>query len=805
MQEHYPHQAIEAKAQAYWADNNSFRAIEDSSKEKFYCLAMLPYPSGKLHMGHVRNYTISDVISRYQRMQGKNVLQPMGWDAFGLPAENAAIKHKLPPAKWTYANIDDMRGQLQQLGFAIDWDRELATCSPEYYHWEQWLFTQLFEKGLAYRKDSVVNWDPVDQTVLANEQVVDGRGWRSGALVEKKTIPQWFLKITDYADELLNDLDNLPGWPDRVKTMQRNWIGKSRGMNIRFDVQGEEEKLEVYTTRHDTFYGITYLCIAAEHPLAIKAAQSNKAIEAFRHKCSTSSTMEADIATLEKEGINTGYLAINPVTGEKLPIWIANYVLMDYGTGAVIAVPAHDARDHEFALKYGLEIKQVIKPIDGHDIDVQTAAYVEKGICTNSHDLDGLDFEASCRQFEKQAQNEGFGDATTQYRLRDWGVSRQRYWGTPVPIIYCDDCGAVAVPEDQLPVKLPEDLTPDGASSPLTKLDDFINTTCPKCGNAAKRETDTFDTFMESSWYYARYTCPDSKNKMLDDRADHWLPVDQYIGGIEHAVMHLLYARFFHKVMRDCGLVNSSEPFTNLLTQGMVLKDGAKMSKSKGNVVDPGELIEKYGADTVRLFSIFAAPPEQSLEWADSGIEGAARFIRKVWQLSDEIGQGDTDRAYPEHRRAIYQILKQASNDMHKLQLNTVVSAGMKLLKTLNDLPTDAIKLKEEGFTILLKILNPITPHLCQGIWGKLGNNTDFSQQAWPPVDESALVASEMTIMVQVNGKMRGKVTVAADAQQAAVEDAAKADESINRHLDGQQIRKVIYIPGRILNIVVGG
>lgn len=804
MQESYPHQQIEKNAQQYWKDNQSFKAEDKSDKEKFYCLAMLPYPSGKLHMGHVRNYSIADVISRYQRMLGKNVLQPMGWDAFGLPAENAAIKHKMPPAKWTYSNIEDMRAQLQQLGFAVDWSKELATCSPEYYHWEQWLFTKLFEKGLAYRKDSVVNWDPVDQTVLANEQVVDGCGWRSGAPVEKKNIPQWFLKITDYADELLGELDHLPDWPDRVKTMQRNWIGKSQGMNVRFDVEGENTQLEVYTTRHDTLYGVTYLSIAAEHPLAIKAAEQNKTLQAFREECAKASTMEADLATLDKNGADTGFFAIHPLSGEKLPIWAANFVVMDYGTGAVMSVPGHDARDHEFALKYSLPITQVLKPLDDSEIDIQQAPLLGHGICINSSELDDLDFQAACDKVAELGKAQGFGELKTQYRLRDWGVSRQRYWGTPVPIIYCDDCGAVAVPEDQLPVKLPEDLTPDGASSPLTKLDEFINTTCPKCNKPAKRETDTFDTFMESSWYYARYTCHDATDKMLDERADYWLPVDQYIGGIEHAVMHLLYARFFHKVMRDCGLIKSAEPFINLLTQGMVLKDGAKMSKSKGNVVDPGKLIENYGADTVRLFSIFAAPPEQSLEWSDTGIEGASRFIRKVWQFAESADQSG-DKEYPEHRRSIHQILKQATNDMQKQQLNTVVSAGMKLLKLLNELPADAGKLRAEGFEILIKILNPITPHLCQGIWKKLGNSSDFSQASWPEVDESALIASEMTIMVQINGKMRGKITVAADSDQAIIEEAAKNDESINRHLSGQSIRKVIYIPGRLLNIVAGG
>lgn len=806
MSSDYQAQSIEQKAQAYWTENNCFTAQEDPTKEKFYCLSMLPYPSGKLHMGHVRNYTIGDVITRYQRMLGKNVMQPMGWDAFGLPAENAAIKHKMAPSKWTYSNIEDMRSQLKTLGFGLDWSRELATCQPEYYRWEQWFFIQLFNKGLVYKKDAVVNWDPVDQTVLANEQVIDGRGWRSGALIEKKTIPQWFIKITDYADELIADLNTLEGWPERVRTMQENWIGKSKGMSLYFEAEGE--RLEVFTTRPDTLYGVTYLGIAAGHPLAQKAALNSPEIAAFIQDCQKASTMEADLATIEKKGIDSGYHAKHPLTGEDLPIWIANFVVMDYGSGAVMSVPAHDQRDFEFAKQYDLNIKPVIKPADGSALDISQGAYTEKGLCFDSDSLNGLKFKAAFSKLIELARSEKFGDVTTHYRLRDWGISRQRYWGTPVPMINCDRCGTLPVPEDQLPVKLPEDLTPDGASSPLTKLNSFIEVDCPSCGAKAQRETDTFDTFMESSWYFARYCSYDCDTAMIDERAKYWLPVDQYIGGIEHAVMHLLYARFFQKAMRDIGLIDLDEPFKNLLTQGMVLKDGAKMSKSKGNTVDPQALIDQYGADTVRLFSIFAAPPEQSLEWSDSAIEGAYRFIKKLWQFATEassVMKANGKITDKKARSEIHQILQKAHADMDRQQLNNLVSAGMKMLNTLSKLNlAENTGLAHEGLSILLRLLAPIIPHVTHELWHNCGYGENILGAGWPSVDESALESDEVTIVVQVNGKVRDKLNVANGLDEDSIKTQAIAMESIARHIDGKSIHKVIYIPNRLLNIVVG-
>ncbi len=632
MNEEYQAQEIEEKVQKIWDEKSTFKVLEDPSKEKFYCLAMFPYPSGRLHMGHVRNYSIGDVISRYQRMQGKNVLQPMGWDAFGLPAENAAMKNKVAPAKWTYENIDYMRDQLKRLGFAYDWDRELATCKPEYYRWEQWLFTRLFKKGMAYKKTAGVNWCPHDQTVLANEQVIDGKCWRCDTAVERREIAQWFMKITDYAEQLLNDIDRLDGWPEQVRTMQRNWIGRSTGVELSFAIENEDP-LTVYTTRADTLMGVTYVAVAAEHPLAKKAAETNPELQAFIESCKTTSVAEADMATMEKKGMATGFTAIHPITGEQVPVWVANFVLIDYGSGAVMSVPAHDTRDYAFAKAYGLPIKQVIYPADGSDVTVDAEAFVEKGVLKNSAEFDGLTSEQAVDAIAEKLAAMGRGEKQTNYRLRDWGVSRQRYWGTPIPIIHCEKCGTVPVPEDQLPVVLPEDIAyGEDVGSPIKKMPEFYETSCPECGGKAERETDTFDTFFESSWYYARFTCPDA-DSMLDERAKYWAPVDQYIGGIEHAVLHLLYARFFHKLMRDEGLLDSDEPFTQLLTQGMVLKDGSKMSKSKGNTVDPQQLIERYGADTVRLFILFAAPPEQSLEWNDEGVDGAARFLKRLWKL----------------------------------------------------------------------------------------------------------------------------------------------------------------------------
>ncbi|WP_119344602.1 leucine--tRNA ligase [Facilibium subflavum] len=810
MQKNYDFSALEKNIQRFWQDNNTFKAQKDGNKEKFYCLSMLPYPSGALHMGHVRNYTLGDVISRYQKMLGKNVLQPMGWDAFGLPAENAAIKHKKAPADWTYHNIEHMKEQLKRLGFGYDWDRELATCKPDYYRWEQWFFIELYKKGLVYRKNSVVNWDPVDQTVLANEQVIDGRGWRSGALVEKKEIPQWFIKITDYADELLADLEKLSGWPEAVKTMQHNWIGKSKGIQIRFDVDdGDHDYLEVFTTRPDTLMGSTYLAIAPEHPLTLKQAKSNTKLAEFIKECQHSSTMEADLATQEKKGVDIGLSAIHPLTGESMPIWAANFVLTGYGTGAVMSVPGHDQRDWEFAQKYHLPIKQVIKGTDENPCQLDKEAYTEKGILMNSGEFDGLDFDQAFNAITKQLITENKGVKQTNFRLRDWGVSRQRYWGCPIPMIHCEKCGIVPEAEENLPVKLPENVSLDGTISPLKTIPAFYETTCPTCHQKATRETDTFDTFMESSWYYARYTCVNA-DAMLDEEANYWLPVDQYVGGVEHAIMHLLYARFFHKLMRDAGLINSDEPFTNLLTQGMVLKDGAKMSKSKGNTVDPQDLINKYGADTVRLFSMFAAPPEQSLEWSDSGVDGAHRFLKKLWNYAFENKASFSVDAKPKAldkndqkiRFEIHANLKQALFDLEKTQLNTVVSACMKILNALQNAKSNA--LKTEGFSILLRLLSPFTPHITQHLWQSLGFGDDILHAGFPQVDKRALISDEFTLVIQVNGKLRAKMEVSSDYDENQIQQAAIAHENVHKLVDGKAIRKVIYIPKKLLNIVVG-
>ncbi|MGH8460758.1 MAG: leucine--tRNA ligase [Stenotrophobium sp.] len=827
MQEQYQPTDIESAAQQYWENHQSFRAVEDAGREKFYCLSMFPYPSGRLHMGHVRNYTIGDVIARYQRMLGKNVLQPMGFDAFGLPAENAAIKSGVPPAQWTYANMDYMRDQLRQLGLAYDWSRELATCRPDYYRWEQWLFIQLLKKGLVYRKNSVVNWDPVDQTVLANEQVIDGRGWRSGALVEQREIPQWFLKITAYADELLAELKNLSGWPDAVRTMQENWIGRSEGVEIDFalaDGSGHLApadfggKLTVYTTRPDTLYGVTFISVAAQHPLALAAAAHDPKVAACVEEAKKTGVAEATLETMEKKGVSLGVEAIHPLTGEKVPVWAANFVLMGYGSGAVMAVPAHDQRDWEFAKAYGLQIKPVIAAVDHPQSvpDVSQAAYAEHGICINSGEFSGLDFQQAFDGIAATLVSMGQGRKRVNYRLRDWGVSRQRYWGCPIPIIYCKACGAVPVPEDQLPVVLPEGLMPDGAASPLTKTPSFYECACPKCAAPARRETDTFDTFFESSWYFARYACPDSDKAMLDERAAYWLPVDQYVGGIEHAILHLLYARFFQKLMRDSGLTAVSEPFTRLLTQGMVLKDGSKMSKSKGNTVDPEVILKSHGADAVRLFMMFTAPPEQSLEWNDAGIDGAMRFLKRLWKkVHDHVGAGAVpalDRAgltagQKDLRRKLHQTLQKLGDDIgRRYSYNTAVAAAMELVNALykfEDSSANGRAVTQEVLDGLVAALSPIVPHICHELWQALGHAEAVIDARWPQVEAAALLADEITLAVQVNGKLRGQVQVPVGATPEQIIETALADAGVQRFVTGQVIRKKIVVPGKLVSLVI--
>ena len=805
--EQYQPKAIEESARRFWEEKQSFKAHDDPSREKYYCLSMFPYPSGRLHMGHVRNYTIGDVISRYQRMLGKNVLQPMGWDAFGLPAENAAIKNNVPPAKWTYENIDYMRDQLKRLGFGYDWERELATCHPDYYKWEQWLFTKLFEKGLVYKKTAPVNWCPHDMTVLANEQVIDGCCWRCDTPVERKEIPQYFMKITAYAEELLAGLDNMPGWPEQVRTMQRNWIGRSEGVELSFEVDGKP--LKVFTTRPDTLMGVSYVAVAPEHPLALRAAGDNPNLVAFIDKCKKMETSEAAMETMEKEGVDTGLKAIHPISGEAVPVFAANFVLMSYGEGAVMAVPAHDQRDWEFAKKYRLPLKQVISPVDSDtEVDLAAGAWTEKGILIESGEFNGLSSQQAFDAIAGKLAQQGRGGKTVNFRLRDWGVSRQRYWGCPIPIINCGNCGEVPVPEEQLPVVLPEDVAFDGVGSPIKKMPEFYKTTCPKCGAEAERETDTFDTFMESSWYYARYTCRDNDGAMLDERADYWLPVNQYIGGIEHAILHLLYARFYHKLLRDQGLVNSDEPFENLLTQGMVLKDGAKMSKSKGNTVDPQELIDRYGADTVRLFTMFAAPPEQSLEWNDSGVEGAHRFLKRLWAYTHEHksvlgGAIETHEGSKDARREIHEALQQALSDFGRYQFNTVVAACMKMMNTLGKVEGEgADALRNEGVSILLRLLSPIAPHATHALWQELGYGDDILTAPWPEVDEQALVKDAIDLVVQVNGKVRSQISVPAGADNGAIEEIALADAKVQNFIEGKTIRKIIVVPGRLVNVV---
>lgn len=817
MQYEYNAKNIEKEAQDYWAKNNSFVVTEDPNKEKYYCLSMLPYPSGRLHMGHVRNYSIGDVISRYQKMLGKNVMQPIGWDAFGLPAENAAIKNKVPPAGWTYENIGHMKEQLIELGFGYDWSRELATCHPEYYKWEQWFFIKLFEKGLVYKKKAIVNWDPVDQTVLANEQVVEGCGWRSGAPVEKKEISQWYMKITDYADELLADIQNLQGWPDAVRMMQTNWIGKSVGLDINFKI-GTASSLTVYTTRPDTLFGVTYLAIAAEHPIAIEAGKNNQEIQTFLDDCKKMETAEAAMETMEKKGIDSKLKCIHPLTGEEVSIWIANFVLMGYGTGAVMSVPAHDQRDYEFAKKYDIPIVNVISDKNGF-VDTSNEAYVEKGVLINSGEFTGLGFDEAFKAISKKLSGLSMGEEKTNYRLRDWGVSRQRYWGCPIPIIHCSECGAVPEDLDKLPVRLPENVSIDGAGSPLKQMSSFVKTKCPNCKGEAQRETDTFDTFFESSWYFARYTCVDQKEAILDERANYWLPVDQYIGGIEHAILHLLYSRFFTKLLRDEGIVKTSEPFTNLLTQGMVLKDGAKMSKSKGNTVDPQEMISKYGADTARLFILFAAPPTQDLEWSDSGIEGAHRFINKFFRLVTgfiklkegvEISKID-DLNLNEEQRSIRQkthlALKKVGDDFgRRHSFNTAIATMMELNNLVSryaDTSQQGMAVKQEAIEIMVKCLSPVMPHVCHHLWFLLGGKNAVVDSQWPEVDESALIQERVQIIAQVNGKLRAKIMAPLDSDNQAVQEIALSDEKIVKFTMDKQIIKIIVVPNKLINIVV--
>ena len=817
MQHEYKAKIIEKEAQEYWKKNNSFVVTEDPTKEKYYCLSMLPYPSGRLHMGHVRNYSIGDVISRHQKMLGKNVLQPIGWDAFGLPAENAAIKNEVPPAGWTYENIGHMKEQLIELGFGYDWTRELATCHPEYYKWEQWFFIKLFEKGLVYKKKAVVNWDPVDQTVLANEQVVEGCGWRSGAPVEKKEISQWYMKITDYADELLADIQKLEGWPDAVKMMQTNWIGRSVGLDINFKID-DTSSLTVYTTRPDTLFGVTYLAIAAEHPIAIEAGRNDQKIQSFLTECKKMETAEAAMETMEKKGIDSGIKCIHPLTGEEVSIWIANFVLMGYGTGAVMSVPAHDQRDYEFAKKYNIPIIDVISDISGY-VDTSNEAYVEKGVLINSGEFTGLDFDEAFQAISKKLSNISMGEEKTNYRLRDWGVSRQRYWGCPIPIINCAKCGAVPENLDMLPVRLPENVAIDGGGSPLKKMTSFVNTSCPKCSGIAKRETDTFDTFFESSWYFARYTCVDQKDSILDERANYWLPVDQYIGGIEHAILHLLYSRFFTKLLRDEGIVKTSEPFTNLLTQGMVLKDGAKMSKSKGNTVDPQEMIARFGADTARLFILFAAPPTQDLEWSDTGIEGAHRFINKFYRLvtgfidsKKEFNCSKLDvSSLNEEQRLVRQkthlALQKVGDDFgRRHSFNTAIATMMELnnaISRYSDVSEQGMAIKQESIEIMVKCLSPVIPHVCHHLWFLLGGKNAIVDSSWPVVDESALVQENVQVIAQVNGKLRAKLMAPLNSDNEAVQNLALSDEKIEKFTKGKQIIKVIVVPNKLINIVV--
>jgi len=851
MQDTYDPQAVEREAQGFWESRRSFHAEEDKAKPKFYCLSMFPYPSGKLHMGHVRNYTIGDVLTRFYRMRGYNVLQPMGWDAFGLPAENAAMANKVPPAKWTYDNIAYMKGQLKSLGFALDWERELATCKPDYYKWNQWLFTRLFKKGLAYKKTGVVNWDPVDQTVLANEQVIEGRGWRTGALVEKREIPMYFFRITAYAEELLSALDGLTGWPEQVKLMQKNWIGKSEGVRLGFpySMEGKTEILWVFTTRADTLMGATFCAVAAEHPIAQHAAKTNPKLAAFIDECKKGAVMEAELAQVEKKGMATGVHVTHPLTGDKLPVWVANYVLWGYGEGALMAVPAHDERDMEFALKYGLPIKPVIRHPLGDTVPAPwKPEYAEYGTLINSGKYNGLDYQKAVDAIAADLKAKNLGEKQVQWRLRDWGISRQRYWGCPVPIVHCPSCGDVPVPDDQLPVRLPEHLVPDGTGNPLNKLPEFVNTECPSCGRAARRETDTMDTFVDSSWYFARFCCPDQDKSMVDERADYWMAVDQYIGGIEHAILHLLYSRFFQRAMsEETGRMRGiKEPFTRLLTQGMVLAESyytdasgrrewvnpadvtverdakgkitsakratdgtpviydgiGTMSKSKNNGVDPQKLIEKYGADTARFYTMFASPPTNTLEWSDESVEGSFRFLRRVWAYCLKFQAGGAGPSNKAARFEIHSVLKQVNYDMEKQQFNTVASGAMKILNALERLegfPPEA----KEGLQILLKILSPITPHLAHHLWRELKFGDDIMKEKWPQPDPAALEQDEVELVVQVNGVKRGTVKVPKTADQRAIEALVKSLEFVKRHIGDKLVKRIVVVPGRLINVVV--
>lgn len=817
MEEVYKPLEVEETAQRAWEEARVFCVSEDPGKEKYYCLSMFPYPSGRLHMGHVRNYTIGDVISRYQRMQGKNVFQPMGWDAFGLPAENAAIERGVHPADWTYENIGYMRDQLKRLGFGYDWDRELATCDPDYYRWEQWMFLQLLKKGLVYKKTSPVNWCPKDTTVLANEQVIDGCCWRCDTPVERKEISQWFMRITAYADELLRELEQLDGWSEQVRTMQANWIGRSEGVEMDFIVQGMDDPLRVYTTRPDTLMGVTYLAVAAEHPLAQMAARDDPELIEFIDSCKQTESSESALETMEKRGIYSGLTAEHPITREQVPVWIANFVLMGYGTGAVMSVPGHDQRDYEFARKYRIPIEQVIFSKKGTDDDISERAFVEKGVLKNSGDFDGLISEQAFDAIADKLQALGKGERKTNFRLRDWGVSRQRYWGAPIPVIYCTDCGTVPVPEDQLPVELPKDVDLSGTGSPLLRHETFINTPCPTCNKKAKRETDTFDTFMESSWYFARYASAKNEHSMLDSRADYWLPVDHYIGGIEHAILHLLYARFYNKLLRDEGLINCDEPFKNLLTQGMVLKDGGKMSKSKGNTVDPQGLIERYGADTVRVFIMFASPPEQSLEWSDSGVEGAFRFLKRLWRQvyahvnQDGVVSGVDAESLNDHqkevRRHVHETINKVSDDIgRRFTFNTAIAANMELLNILSkfsDASEQGKSVRREALELVVLMLSPILPHATHIMWQALGYDGMVVNEPWPKVDEAALVKDSIEMGVQVNGKLRAKIEVSASASKQDIESQALADSRVQRHIGGKDIKRVIVVPKKLISIVV--
>ena len=816
MDNRYQPALIEPAVQARWESDRAFSASEDPAREKFYCLSMFPYPSGKLHMGHVRNYTIGDVISRYQRMQGKNVLQPMGWDAFGLPAENAAINNQVPPARWTYENIDYMRTQLKRLGFAYDWGRELATCDPDYYRWEQWFFTKLYEKGLVYKKTAVVNWDPVDQTVLANEQVIDGKGWRSGAPVERREIPQWFLKITAYAEELLSDLEKLSGWPEAVRTMQANWIGRSEGVDVDFRVEGTGDTLRIFTTRPDTLMGVSYMAVAAEHPLAMQQARDNAELSAFLDECHTTGTAEAVLETMEKKGMPLAIHIRHPISDEPIPLWVSNFVVMSYGTGAVMAVPAHDQRDWEFAKKYKLPIRPVVFPEDGTGLDLESGAFTDAGVLRNSGRFDGLGSAAACTAIADHLEQTGKGRRKVNYRLRDWGISRQRYWGCPIPMISNASGQTCPVPAGDLPVVLPEQVEFAGVGSPLKKMDDFIHVAAPDGSGPGERETDTFDTFFESSWYFARYCCHDNTRAMLDERVNYWLPVDQYIGGIEHAVLHLLYARFFHKLMRDAGMVNCDEPFTNLLTQGMVLKDGAKMSKSRGNTVDPQALIDRYGADTVRLFMMFASPPEQSLEWSDAGVEGAFRFLKRLWKLAAEhiergaapaLDMAMLTEAQRGRRRKIHTTISKVNDDIgRRYTFNTAIASVMEMinamLRTDNTTANDRAIL-HEGLETAVLLLAPIVPHITAAIWSALGHEGALIDAAWPVADREAMTLEENQLVVQVNGRLRAKITVPINAGKGEIEAAALANENVRRFIDGKIIKKVVIVPSRLVNIVI--